>query len=38
MTTQNTEVNCTEKDEWISKGFQYNPSWGWHKAAPKKSL
>ena len=23
---------------WISKGFPSNPSWGWNKAAPKKSL
>ena len=23
---------------WISKGFPYNPSWGWNKAPPKKSL
>lgn len=32
MALQNTE------DESISKGFPYKPSWGWNKAAPKKSL
>jgi hypothetical protein len=24
--------------DWISKGFPSNPSWGWNKAPPKKSL
>ena len=24
--------------QWFSKGFPSNPSWGWNKAAPKKSL
>jgi hypothetical protein len=38
MTSENTNVNCNDKDEWISKGFPYKPSWGWNKAAPKKSL
>ncbi len=23
---------------WVSKGFPSTPSWGWNKAAPKKSL
>ena len=32
MALQNTE------DESISKGFPNKPSWGWNKAAPKKSL
>ena len=26
------------KNKWISKGFPSNPSWGWNKASPKKSL
>ena len=25
-------------DTWFSKGFPSSPSWGWNKAAPKKSL
>ncbi len=31
--------NKTVKEgKWISRGFPSNPSWGWNKAAPKKSL
>ena len=26
------------EEKWISRGFPSNPSWGWNKAAPKKSL
>jgi len=30
--------NKDSKNEWFSIGFPSNPSWGWNKAAPKKSL
>lgn len=30
--------NNTNEEKWISRGFPSNPSWGWNKAAPKKSL
>ena len=25
-------------NKWFSTGFPSNPSWGWNKASPKKSL
>ena len=34
-----TDNNNTVKEgKWISRGFPSTPSWGWNKAAPKKSL
>ena len=30
--------NNTNEGKWISRGFPSNPSWGWNKASPKKSL
>jgi len=33
-----TDNNNTNQGKWISRGFPSNPSWGWNKAAPKKSL
>ena len=35
MTFYNTHYS---KNKWFSIGFPSNPSWGWNKAAPKKSL
>ena len=34
----NTESYFSMKNKWFSIGFPSNPSWGWNKAEPKKSL
>jgi hypothetical protein len=38
MTDNNNTVNDSNTGKWISRGFPSTPSWGWNKAAPKKSL
>ena len=38
MTDNNNTVNDSNTGKWISRGFPSSPSWGWNKAAPKKSL
>jgi hypothetical protein len=32
------EEPSSDDETWFSKGFPWEPSWGWNKAAPKKSL
>jgi hypothetical protein len=34
----NGDSKDSDENAWISIGFPSNPSWGWNKAAPKKSL
>jgi hypothetical protein len=37
-TIKNCEFHFSFENKWFSIGFPSNPSWGWNKAAPKKSL
>jgi hypothetical protein len=38
MTDNNNTVKDSNTGKWISRGFPAHSSWGWKKAAPKKSL
>ena len=38
MAYDNKNTDTLSDNKWFSKGYPSNPSWGWNKASPKKSL
>jgi len=38
MAYDNKNTDTLSDNKWFSKGYPLNPSWGWNKASPKKSL
>ena len=38
ISTNNGDSYFSVENNWISVGYPSNPSWGWNKASPKKSL